>query len=172
MSSRPNLAEARDGEEEPGAPRHAAVAETWPVEARTLLALVVVTMGLGLTTLGRDAGSSSRKAFAAAPNLVLDPNSAPPQVLEALPTLGPALVGRWVAARGERPFSSLADARKRVRGLGPASLAQIAPYLRFEPGPVARTDELESQVTAASKPESIETADISGERVDRLIGRR
>ncbi len=172
MSSGPDRTAVRDGETDPGAPRHTAVAETWPVEARTLLAVVVVTMGLGLMALCRDGGSSSTKALAAAPNLVLDPNSAPPQVLEALPTLGPTLVGRWVAARGERPFSSLADARRRVRGLGPASLAQIAPYLRFGPGLVARTDEVESQPAAASEQESIETADISGERVNRLIGRR
>jgi len=172
MSSGPYLTETRDGEKEPGAARHTAVAETWPVEARTLLAVIAVTTAIGLMTACRDAGSSSRKVFAVAPNLVLDPNSAPPQVLEALPTLGPTLVRRWVAARGERPISSLADARKRVRGLGPASLAQIAPYLRFEPRPVAPTDEVGSSVAAGSKRESIDTADIAGERVDRLIGRR
>jgi len=172
MSSGSNLAATRDGEIETGAARHHAVAETWPVEARTLLAVVVVTMAIGLLTVCQDAGSASRRAFAVTPNLVLDPNSAPPQVLEALPTLGPALVRRWVAARAERPISSLADARRRVRGLGPASLAQIAPYLRFEPRPVAPTDEVESPVAAGSKRESIQTADIAGERVDRLIGRR
>jgi competence protein ComEA len=172
MSSGPNLTEARDGEKEPGAARHTAVAETWPVEARTLLTVIVVTMAIGLMTVCRDAGSSSKKVFAVAPNLVLDPNSAPPQVLEALPTLGPTLVGRWVAARAERPISSLADARRRVRGLGPASLAQIAPYLRFEPRPVAPTDEVEPPVAAGSRRKSIETAAIAGEHVDRLLGRR
>jgi len=172
MSSRPSLAETRDGEQKPGATRHAAVAETWPLEARTLLAVVAVTMAIGLLTVCRDAGSPSRKAFAAVPNLVLDPNSAPPQVLEALPTLGPTLVGRWVAARAERPFSSLADARRRVRGLGPASIAQLEPHLRFEPGPVARTDPVKNQAAAGTKLKSIETADISGERLDRLIGGR
>jgi competence protein ComEA len=174
MCSGSNLAKVRDGEKEPGAARHHAVAETWPVEARTLLAVLVVAMAIGLLTVCRDAGSSSRKAFAAAPNLVLDPNSAPPQVLEALPTLGPALVRRWVAARAQRPISSLADAGRRVRGLGPASRAQIAPYLRFEPPPVPPSAEVEAPVAAGSKraSESIQTADIAGERVDRLIGRR
>jgi len=172
MSSRPNLTEARNGEKEPGAAWHTAVAEAWPAEARTLLAVLAVAMAIGLRTVCQDAGSSSRKAFAVAPKLVLDPNSAPPQVLEALPTLGPTLVRRWVAARAERPISSLADARRRVRGLGPASLAQIAPYLRFEPRSEPQSDEVESPVAAGSKRESIETADIAGERVDRLIGRR
>ncbi|MGO9920098.1 MAG: ComEA family DNA-binding protein [Isosphaeraceae bacterium] len=172
MSSEPDRAADRDGEKEAGAARVTAVAQTWPIEARTLLALAVAPMAIGLMIVCRDAGSSSRGSFASSPNLVLDANSAPPRVLEAVPTLGPALVGRFVAARAERPFSSLADARSRVRGLGPASLAQIAPYLRFETGRVARTDEVESQPAAGSKRESIETADVSGERVDRLIGRR
>jgi competence protein ComEA len=172
MSSGSNLAKARDGEKEPGAARHTAVAETWPVEARTLLAVAVIAIAIGLLTVCRDTGSSPTKAFAVAPNLVLDPNSAPPQVLEALPTLGPTLVRRWVAARAERPISSLADARRRVRGLGPASIAQIAPYLRFEPRTEPPSDEVKTPVAAGSKRQRIETADIAGNRVDRLIGRR
>jgi competence protein ComEA len=172
MSSELNLAEVRDGENEPGEARHYAVAETWPVGARALLAVAAFAMAIGLLTVSWDAGTSSRKSFAVAPNLVLDPNSAPPQVLEALPTLGPTLVRRWVAARAQRPISSLADARRRVRGLGPASLSQIAPYLRFEPRPVAPADGVEGRLAAGTKRKSIETVAIDRERVDRLIGRR
>ncbi len=172
MSSTPNSAEAWRGDHEPGAPQQHTVAETWPVEARLLLAVAVVTLAIGLLTVCQDCGSSSRNAFAVAPILVLDPNSAPPQVLEALPTLGPTLVRRWVVARAERRFSSLADARRRVRGLGPASLAQIAPYLRFEPRPDPPTDDYAGADAASPSGESIKTADVAGERVDDLIGRR
>jgi competence protein ComEA len=172
MSSTPNLVATRERENRRGTAQHTPVAETWPFEARALLVVVVFTIGIGLMTLCRDSGSSSKNAFMVAPKLVLDPNSAPPQVLEALPTLGPALVRRWVAARSERPISSLADARRRVRGLGPASLAQIAPYLKFESESAPPSNEGETPVFGGSERGSIETADIAGERVDRLIGRR
>jgi hypothetical protein len=66
--------------------------------------------------------------------LRLDPNTVPPGVLTALPHVGPSLVNRWVTAREERPFRSLEDARSRVRGLGKATLGQIAPYLVFPEG--------------------------------------
>ena len=36
--------------------------------------------------------------------LRLDPNTVPPEVLTALPHVGPSLVNRWVTAREERPF--------------------------------------------------------------------
>lgn len=174
MSSSSNLAELRDCQQEPGAVRHQAVTETWPIEARTLLAVLVVAMAIGLLAVGRDWGTPTPKAFTAAPILVLDANSAPPQVMGALPTLGSTLVRRWADARTERPFSSLNDARRRVRGFGPASVAQIGPYLRFDPRPDPPTDDVESPVAGGSKRawESIQTTDIAGERVDRLIGRR
>jgi competence protein ComEA len=81
--------------------------------------------------------ASKREARAPAsavdPVLVVDANTAPPQVLLALPRLGPALVGRIVAERDVRPFHSLADIDARVRGIGPATAAAIAPFLRFGP---------------------------------------
>jgi competence protein ComEA len=72
------------------------------------------------------------------PCLVVDPNRAPPEVLAALPKLGPALVGRIVEARDEAPFRSLEDFDLRVRGIGPATLAALRPHLEIErtgPGP-------------------------------------
>lgn len=65
------------------------------------------------------------------PDLVVDPNTVPGPVLEALPGLGPALAGRIVAARAERPFGSLADLDRRVKGIGPAKAAALRPFLRF-----------------------------------------
>ena len=41
-----------------------------------------------------------------------------------------------IAQRQVRPFESIADLRHRVRGLGPATMARLAPYLRI----VARTE--------------------------------
>lgn len=72
------------------------------------------------------------------PDLVVDPNTAPAPVLEALPGIGPALSGRIVAARAGQPFRSLADVDRRVKGIGPAKVAGLRPFLRFAdstPGP-------------------------------------
>jgi competence protein ComEA len=68
------------------------------------------------------------------PTLVVDPNTAPPEVLTALPRLGPALSGRIVADREVKPFTSLDDLDARVKGIGPATVAAIRPFLRFNPG--------------------------------------
>jgi hypothetical protein len=65
--------------------------------------------------------------------LKLDPNTAPPQVLGALPQVGSTLVRQLVLARQVQPFTSLEDFLGRVRGVGPATLGHIAPYLRLEP---------------------------------------
>ncbi len=69
------------------------------------------------------------------PVLVVDPNTAPPEVLATLPRIGPALAGRIVAARDDRPFRSLADFDARVRGIGPVTLAALRPFLRFPDAP-------------------------------------
>ncbi len=156
---------------QPGAARDHAVTETWPIEARRLLAVLVVAMAIGLLTVRPDWSTSPPKAFASAPELVLDANSAPPQVIEALPTLA-ALVRRWVVARAERPFSSLDDARRRVRGLGPASLLQIAPYLRFPLRGISPSDALDSRLASRSKRDLTKTAHVTDRRLDRLAQRR
>jgi competence protein ComEA len=73
--------------------------------------------------------------------LVVDPNSAPPEVLGALPHVGGALVKKIVEQREIGPFQSLGDLRRRVRGLGPATLARLAPHLRI--GPSRQLDPLQ-----------------------------
>ncbi len=82
----------------------------------------------------RDEGLAGPLPHGAAPNLVVDINSVPPQVLTALPMVGPTLARAIVAARLERPFSDLADFNRRVKGVGPGTLALLAPYLRFDGG--------------------------------------
>jgi hypothetical protein len=114
------------------APERAATSPIWPVGQRIVLIAAVVAAALGLAVASREVDSPPGDAIIAAPTLKLDPNKAPPQVLGALPQVGPTLVRQFVLARQDRPLTSLQDIRSRVRGVGPATLAQIAPYLRFE----------------------------------------
>ncbi len=104
---------------------------SWPTGARMLLAVLALAVGLGLMRASWDVCSSS-EPITVAPKLVLDANTAPPQILAALPHIGPALANRLVEARNARPFASLNDLGDRVRGVGPVTLARIAPYLHFE----------------------------------------
>jgi competence ComEA-like helix-hairpin-helix protein len=63
--------------------------------------------------------------------LRLDPNRASAESLEVLPGIGPGRAAAIVAERERRPFASLDDLR-RVRGIGPVTLARIAPWLAIE----------------------------------------
>jgi DNA uptake protein ComE-like DNA-binding protein len=81
--------------------------------------------------------------------LLVDPNTAPAHVLEALPHVGPSLVNQIIQQRSRQSFKSFQDMRRRVRGLGPATLARLAPYLRLKTndGSLALADELKSRST-------------------------
>jgi competence protein ComEA len=92
--------------------------------AFALLALAVAALSTELRTRGRPRAVDAR--------LVIDLNTAPPAVLMALPRLGPVLVDRIVKERQARPFRSLADFDDRVKGIGPVTVAALAPYARFE----------------------------------------
>jgi competence ComEA-like helix-hairpin-helix protein len=67
--------------------------------------------------------------------LPLDLNHATSADLERLPGIGTGLAARILSAR-ERlgPFGSVDDLR-RVRGIGPATLARVRPMLAVGPGP-------------------------------------
>jgi hypothetical protein len=119
--------------------RSSVVPWSWPAGARILLASLAMAVAWGLSSASRDVRRSS-EPIAGPPELVLDPNTAPPQALAALPHIGPALASRLVEARTDRPFSSLDDLRDRVRGVGPVTLARIAPYLKVD-GVSGRTPE-------------------------------
>lgn len=58
----------------------------------------------------------------------LNLNAATREQLEALPEIGPALAERIEAAR---PLRSLADL-DAVKGIGPATLEQLAPLVKFD----------------------------------------
>lgn len=121
----------------------------WTPSVRGLLAVVVLVSAVSLRLTSNQ---QSAPASPLLPVLQVDPSTAPPHVLEALPQIGPSLANRIVAARQSGPFASLADLRRRVRGLGPATLAKLTRYLRFDdqPGPTIATD---GSLAAASPDE-------------------
>ena len=79
--------------------------------------------------------SGSRKQLPAAP---VDMDLASAQEIEALPRIGPALARRIIANRDSfGAFGSL-DKLRRVKGMGPASLARLAPLVTFAGRPAPR----------------------------------
>ena len=118
-------------DDSPSGRRGPVVPWSWPRGARVLLGILSMVVSMVLTIVSRDVRPSD-EPLPAIPDLVLDPNTAPPRALTALPHIGPALVQRLVEARNERPFASLDDLGDRIRGIGPVTLARIAPYLHIE----------------------------------------
>jgi competence protein ComEA len=104
----------------------------WPVAVRGLIVFVVVVAALTLRFAGCPVDDST-EAIRRAPVLVVDPNEAPASVLSALPNVGPTLLAKLIEQREIRPFVSTGDLRRRVRGLGPATLARLVPHLRINP---------------------------------------
>jgi hypothetical protein len=104
---------------------------TWPEGARVLLAVLAISAATGLA-LGRWALTRGAEPAVVASELKLDPNTATPEALAALPHIGPTLARRIAEAQADGPFRSPEDLRARVRGIGPATLAQIEPYLQFQ----------------------------------------
>jgi DNA uptake protein ComE-like DNA-binding protein len=102
-----------------------------PAGARGILAATVIVVALGLAGASYSVPGTSDAAIVAAPDLLIDLNTAPAPVLETLPHVGPTLVRQLVAARELRPLASLEELAGRVRGLGPSTVAQLRPFLRF-----------------------------------------
>ncbi len=94
-------------------------------------AVLIVLLGFGAVGLLSVSPKGDEAILAPAP-LVVDPNTARPEVLVALPKLGPALVARIVEAREQAPFQTVDELNGRVRGIGPATLESLRPYLRIE----------------------------------------
>src|SRR5690606_33452539 len=102
----------------------------WGRPQRALLAALVVAWAVGLLIFGRPGGAP---AIPPPASVVVDVNTAPRPVLLALPGLGPTRVDRIVAARAERPFESLDDLAGRVKGIGPATIEGLRPFVRIGP---------------------------------------
>jgi competence protein ComEA len=113
-----------------GTDRHA-LPWHWPLGSRRLLAIVFAAAAVYLLA-SHSGNSSDPRPGKVVPDLVLDANTAPARVLGALPHVGPALVRNWTAAREFRPFASLDDLEKRVKGLGPVGMRRLAPHVRVE----------------------------------------
>jgi competence protein ComEA len=95
------------------------------------------------------------------PSPPLDLDTAPAESLERLPRIGPALARRIIADRDSLgPFGSL-EGFQRVKGVGPAMVRTLAPYVTFSgtprPSPVgarvsARRRSLHRDARAARAP--------------------
>jgi DNA uptake protein ComE-like DNA-binding protein len=109
----------------------ASTGHLWPAGSRVVLGGLTVAAALWLALASRAGQTSSEEHGVPLPRLVVDANTAPREVLAALPSAGPALADRLVRARQERPLLSTDDAARRVRGLQTATLAQLAPYLKL-----------------------------------------
>jgi hypothetical protein len=85
---------------------------------------------------GRSARSKSRSIPRPPdPSIPLDLDTAPAESLERLPRIGPALAKRIIADRDSLgPFGSL-QAFQRVRGVGPAMVRALEPYVTFSGTP-------------------------------------
>ena len=116
---------------DPAAPRPIArpLLRCWTPAARGFLVVAALPVAAGFVALA----PGDLPPPAPWPGMVVDANTAPVPVLEALPGIGPSLAGRIVAAR---PLRSLADLDRRVKGIGPAKTAALKPFLRFD-GPLA-----------------------------------
>lgn len=89
---------------------------------------VVALIGTGCLFVSWMGTGTVRREFP----LQLDVNTTPPAVLNALPGIGPVRTRAIVEARRARPLESLDEMDRRVRGIGPATIRAIRPYLRFD----------------------------------------
>jgi competence protein ComEA len=67
----------------------------------------------------------------------VDVNSASAAELEALPGIGAAKAAAIVEERQLRPFASVEDL-ERVRGIGPALVAELRPHITVSPPPASK----------------------------------
>jgi competence protein ComEA len=75
------------------------------------------------------AQSSGKSGTKTPPAQPINVNQASVETLQKLPGIGPSLAGRIAAYRQTRgPFKSTADLLK-VKGIGPAKLAKITPFI-------------------------------------------
>ena len=101
----------------------------WTPPVRALLTAGALAASLGLAALA----DPDRGATGPPIPLALDVNTAPRGVLLALPRIGPALAGRILEARDRAPFRSAEEFDARVKGIGPATMTGLRPFLSWAP---------------------------------------
>jgi len=89
----------------------------------SILAAMVIA---GMLTAASDARAAA-----------VDVNSASAAELEALPGIGAAKAAAIVEERQVRPFASVEDL-ERVRGIGPALVAELRPHITVSPAPASK----------------------------------
>jgi competence protein ComEA len=92
-----------------------------------MLVAFVLAIAMILSIASRARGPEQ----AASVRLLIDPNTAPQGVLEALPRIGPVLARRIIEAREGSPILDADDLDRRIRGVGPATIDAMLPYLHF-----------------------------------------
>src|SRR5262249_56612457 len=85
----------------------------WNLGQRVFLTFAVLIAALTLALASPGVDTAPGDPTVAAPRLQLDPNTAPPEVLGALPQVGPTMVHYLIQARPVGPFTSLQDVRRR-----------------------------------------------------------
>lgn len=93
-----------------------------------------VTAQIAAVDSARRLKASSKSRAKSATDAPIDPDVATEAELDRLPRVGPALARRIVANRDSfGPFGSLEELQ-RVRGIGPALAAGLAPHVTFSSG--------------------------------------
>lgn len=106
-----------------------------PSHHRAIALLVAIAAVVGLARVGASkpvtipAQLRAPVVDAGAPRV--DPQTASARALEALPGIGPAIARRIVEARARGAVFSRPEDLRRVRGIGPRTVARLAPYLDF-----------------------------------------
>jgi len=106
--------------------RHVQKQQVPPVAVDSLVAQPVAPTA----ETGTDAKATAPAPSTPSPTNPLNLNAAAQQALEALPGIGPALSQRIIEYRSDRrPFQRVEELR-RVRGIGPKTLADLRPLVQ------------------------------------------
>lgn len=114
---------------EPSSRTHGPLERAWRAEG---------DLGIGIVAAPPKPVPQSRSGppgGAPAPVALVDVDRATAAELERLPRIGPALAARIVQDRTERGDYGSLQALQRVRGVGPAMTAALAPYVTFSGNP-------------------------------------
>ena len=106
--------------------------------ARLALALVLVALTGVLLLIAAPWRTGPAPHAVALTTRTLDVNTARPDELELLPRIGPELAERIVTFREEHGRFESLESLDAVPGIGPHTLEEVAPFVRFSaPGPAS-----------------------------------